>query len=68
MDRRGPQVRAADVTALEQHCGFQLPEDYRAFLLEVAIDRPRGPGLMVRLAVALRGPPDSVADTARADL
>ncbi len=35
MVRRGPAVTDADVRRFEQHIGAELPEGYRAFLLEV---------------------------------
>jgi SMI1 / KNR4 family (SUKH-1) len=35
MDQRGPVIAAHDVTAFEADFGYALPDDYRAFLLEV---------------------------------
>ena len=35
MERRGPVVTEADVRAFEKKLGATLPDDYRAFLLEV---------------------------------
>lgn len=35
MERRGPRVAEAEITAFEQRFGNTLPDDYRCFLLEV---------------------------------
>ena len=35
MDRRGPQVRDAQIQAFEASFGHPLPDDYRQFLLDV---------------------------------
>ena len=40
MEFRGPQVTEGDVRHLETQMDLQLPEDYRAFLLEVNGGRP----------------------------
>lgn len=40
MDERGPDVAESDVKAFEKKFGYDLPDDYRAFLLEVNGGRP----------------------------
>lgn len=40
MERRGPQIGAAEIETLEQRFGHSLPDDYRRFLLEVNGGRP----------------------------